>query len=172
MQQVLTTNKTGAGFIKSSMLLGSAEAESRVINYKSLLCRIAKGFGFSESEAGKLFEEVLEYARNNRVADCVPFRVWASRIIVHKCAYRIGKKVFWQSGSGSKQNSLGINNSDGCDTSSRPLHLKDMPLSFRAVFILRQLIGFSVLEIAQMLNTTPAQVIERYNKALAFLDKE
>lgn len=145
------------------------EKERQIRRYTSLLHKIARGFGFSDSEAHDLVEQVSAYARTHRAADCYPVRIWLSKVMVHTCTFRIGHELFGRSGSDGQMNQACVPANGYRYGSTLEQELLFMPLSFRATYILSHSLGFTIQEIALILNTTPANVIERYNKALAFL---
>lgn len=149
---------------------GNTTASDALIeSYTPLLGRIAGAFGFTESEVHDLLEQVQVYARTHRAADCYPFRIWLAKIMVHTCTFRIGNRLFGQCGCPAPERKETCSDGYYASGKARSLRLEEMPLSFRAVYILTRDIGFSKSEIALILNTTPAQVVERYTNALAFL---
>ena len=50
--------------------------------------------------------------------------------------------------------------------------LQQLPLDYRAVFVLRELEGFNVAETAELLNITPVNVRVRLNRAKVMLQKQ
>lgn len=150
----------------------AAENEWTIRAYTPLLYKIATAFGFGESEARELTEAVVTYARSNRAADCYPLRIWLSKIMVHLCTARIGSRLFAQCGSPPETTmSASLSGNSGYQNNVER-RLQGMPLSFRAVYILSCGLGFSTSELSLMLNTTPSAVIERYQRALAFLARQ
>ena len=140
--------------------------------YTPLLHKIANGFGFEESEARDLTERAVAYARKNPAADCYPLRVWLSKIMVHMCTTLIGSRLFDQCGCASGKERAGVPDGDYCYKNAGEQKLQDMPLSFRAVYILGLTLGFTNSELSIMLNTTPSEVTERHRHALAFLARQ
>jgi DNA-directed RNA polymerase specialized sigma24 family protein len=173
MRQLFTAGTTGTGFITRSLLQLDRDtvAEIQVKKYEPLLYSIANAFGFGENEAHGLVEEVNEYAHKQPASECLPFRIWLSRCLVYKCVFRLGSELFYQSGCNAEKNRPGSLGYYYRYRNAGELNLQDMPLSFRAVYILRYIIGFTTIEISQILNTTHSKVVERYDKALVFLDK-
>jgi RNA polymerase sigma-70 factor (ECF subfamily) len=50
--------------------------------------------------------------------------------------------------------------------------LQKLPVSYRSVFLLREIEGFSVAETAELLNITAVNVKVRFNRAKIMLQKE
>jgi RNA polymerase sigma-70 factor (ECF subfamily) len=50
--------------------------------------------------------------------------------------------------------------------------LEEIPLTYRTVFILREVEGFSTNETAELMNSTPVNVKVRLNRAKALLQKK
>jgi hypothetical protein len=131
--------------------------------YQSLLFQIGKHFGFSEKEAFKLIEEVYSYSQRlyNDEKNQLPLRILLSKLMVHKCIFKISCRMFsentstritaWPSFYSNK------NAFEACE--------KAMPVSYLTVYILSSILGFSEREIAGILNTTTLQVRERLTKA-------
>lgn len=158
--------RTGSSFRRGS----AAPAEAQVNQYTPLLYNIAHAFGFTESEARDLVAQVCAYALSRPAADCYPLRLWVSKIMVHLCTFHIGRELFSQSGVVAERqkisDALGDFSRSG---NAREQCVKGMPLSYRAVYLLRDHLGFTTSEIALLLNTTPPKVLERYAHALALL---
>ncbi len=91
-------------------------------------------------------------------------RIWLTKLLVHKCIFKISSELFSQ---GNSSKTLGHYYGYG---DSHKLNQKHMPLSFRAVFILKNIVGFDENEIAEILNTTPLSVKQRLNKARAYVN--
>ena len=53
-----------------------------------------------------------------------------------------------------------------------PENLEEIPLTYRTVFILREVEGFSTNETAELMNSTPVNVKVRLNRAKALLQKK
>lgn len=140
--------------------------------YTSLLHQIASSFGFSDSEARELVGQVSAYALKHPAADCYPFRIWLSKIMVHLCTFRIGRALCAQAGPVCEGGSPGPLADDYRSPKTREQHLQAMPLSFRTVYLLHHDLGFTTPELALILNTTPPAVTERYTKALALLARQ
>jgi DNA-directed RNA polymerase specialized sigma24 family protein len=144
--------------------------EKRVREHEALLYKIAISLGYFDNDVSDLVYQVCSYAtrhyadKENRLS----LRVWLSKMMVHKCIYGISSKLF----------------SQGYDLSAKPVFNQhysgysfrqeaaalNMPLSFRAVYALHQLLRFDEIEIAAILNIDVVSVKKRLNKALLFIN--
>jgi DNA-directed RNA polymerase specialized sigma24 family protein len=138
--------------------------------YNGLLYQIARSFGFSDAEAGELVLATHASARRHQADQSgLPYRVWLSRVLVHRCVFRISSELFGQVGGPVEKKHPGLLDDDYPYTTAGGQHLQQMPLSFRVVYILRDFIGFTAPEIAAIINAPLFTVKERYYKAQAFL---
>jgi DNA-directed RNA polymerase specialized sigma24 family protein len=142
--------------------------EQRVNEYQTLLHRIAYHFEYSDIEATDLITQInaQAVAHYSRQEGGISLKLWLSKMMVHKCIHSISSRMF-------SQQSLPKNYiSDGYNTSSKSNYqsgLKSMPLSFRAVYILHDILKFNEVEIARILNTDIINVKARRSKAYAFI---
>lgn len=127
--------------------------EAGIKEYESLLYKIATNFGFSDSKAMDIVQQVCScfikpYAdRQNDTS----LKIRLSKVMVHKCIFELSSQLFSQNRDAEKTRVTG------------------MPLSSHAVFILHDIIGFDECEVAEMLNINLHQVKQRHNKALLFI---
>lgn len=143
--------------------------QARTDKHSALLYRIADSFGFGH-EAGELVRTTYTYACSHRTEQgSLPCRVWLARILVHQCVFCISSALFRQAGGPAEKKSPGLLDDYYRYTTTGRQHLHDMPLSFRVVYILSQVIGFTASEIAAIVNAPLFTVKERYYKAQAFL---
>jgi DNA-directed RNA polymerase specialized sigma24 family protein len=141
---------------------GRAVVESNGEAYHTLLYTIATSFGLPDKEATELVGEVFSSAVKGHV-ECGkgwPLKLWLSKRLVHKCVFRISSRMFSQPANGP---------ANATDNFLRPSALAKIPFSFRAVYILFTLIGFTEPEVGQLLNITPIQVRERMARAVAMM---
>jgi hypothetical protein len=139
--------------------------------YAGLLQKIALSFGLGESQAGALVHHTYAYAGSHPEdpAHPLPQRVRLAKILVYKCVFTLSCELFRQSGCpAEKDQPPSLYYSYRCRPAGEG-HLHHMPLSFRAVYILSHLIGFTERETAEILNTTVLNVKERCTRARAFL---
>ena len=138
--------------------------------YKALLYKIARSFGFSNAEAAALVLVTHAFARCHKSDQGnLPGRLWLAKVLVHQCVFRISSELFRQAGNIAEKKYAGLWNDDDSDKTTGAPHLQSMPLSFRVVYILSQLIGFTATEIAAIVNAPLFTVKERHYKAQAFL---
>lgn len=171
MKQLSIAGTPGAGFITPYLPYANDATgkEIEIRKHTSLLSTIARGFGFGEREACDLLEQVRAYALTHPAATCYSLRIWLSKIMVHTCTFRIGSQLCSQSGHAPEQKQTGFWDGHPSYPNEGEPNLQDMPLSFRAVYLLRHRLGFTTGEVAWLLNTTPPKVTERYTHAVAFL---
>jgi DNA-directed RNA polymerase specialized sigma24 family protein len=151
---------------------GITVTEPTIMQHTHLLHQIARSFGFDACEVQDLIGQVHAYACTHRAADCYPLRIWLSKIMVHSCTFRIGSRLFSHCGNTAEGTKAGSADDYTRYNNTCEQRLQEMPLSFRAVYVLRREIGFTTSEIALILNTTPPKVTERYAKALLFLAEQ
>ncbi len=118
-----------------------------------LLNEIGNNFGFSMAESKELAASVFEENGNDR------YQLELARRMVYQCVHKISSRIFCESTPAAY-----------CDEGVPAYHpqsrqLSKMPLSFRAVYILFHVTGFSENEIAYILNISTYQVKERLGKA-------
>lgn len=142
----------------------AAAALVKTIGHEELLSKIASGFGFSESEANDMMREIVSYAHSHytNMQHGLSLRMWLSKMMVHKCVFKISSRLFSEMNPGVKNTSfIGYTNKQE----------QEMPFSFKAVYILKTVVGFTETEIAEVLNTTVANAKERLTKARMFIIK-
>jgi DNA-directed RNA polymerase specialized sigma24 family protein len=140
--------------MKDSSLLS---AEVGLARYEQLLSAIAAGFGLDMIESRDLMKNVFADAitRYTSVQESGSPRIWLSKLMVHKCVSKLSSDIF---ALGCLRQYAGTNQT-----------LEDMPLTLRAVFILKEKVGFNDMEVAEMLNSSPSVARARFGKAVAFL---
>jgi len=125
--------------------------EQRVRKFEPLMRKIALSFGFCDATLHELVEDTCSSALRNYKTQEMSFslRIWMSKRIVRKCVSKVSISIFQHMGSSSKE----------------------MPLSFRTVYLLNKLVGFDEYEMALILNTTKLIIRERLNKALTIINR-
>lgn len=118
-----------------------------------LLNQIGNNFGFSMAESKELTASVFEENGTDH------YKLELARRMVYQCVHKISSRIFCESSPAAF-----------CEEGIPVYHpqsmqLSKMPLSFRAVYILFHVIGFSENEIAYILNINTYQVKERLGKA-------
>jgi DNA-directed RNA polymerase specialized sigma24 family protein len=134
-----------------------------------LLYKIARSFGLSNSESQDLIQQVYSYALKDYLTNenHHPLRIRLVKMVVHKCIFIISSRLFNQFDSCTGKNNAESLSYYYAYLSAQRSKSGDMPLSFRVVFILKNM-GFNENEIAAILNTTTIKVKERFGKALAY----
>ncbi len=129
----------------------SVSIEQIVKRYEPLMYKIGLSFGFNDSTLHEWVRESSTCAIRCFTAhtDNLSIRLWMAKRIVQKCILKISLPIFQQEGP--------------C--------CHEMPVSFRAVYVLNRLAGFDENEMAFILNTTPLVIRERLNKALSMINR-
>ncbi|WP_018614870.1 RNA polymerase sigma factor [Segetibacter koreensis] len=140
-------------------------------NYHNLLVTIATSFGFnrknSENFAQEIYVNALSYYSSSQTRHLF-IRIYLCKIMVSKCIFKISEKLCSQD---NYHLSTALSAEKYFDpVSTYPLKLQEMKLSYRSVFILNTILGFTEEEIAELLNVTSVKVKERISKANWFLN--
>ena len=118
-----------------------------------LLNQIGNNFGFSIAESNELAVSVFE---ENGTAE---YELELARRMVYQCVHKISSRIFCESTPAAfSEEGVPVYH-------PKSIQLSKIPLSFRAVYILFHVIGFSENEIAYILNINTCQVKERLGKA-------
>lgn len=122
--------------------------------YKALLYSIAIHLGLDDKESEEITENIClagerDHARQKK---SYTMKLWLSKMLVHHCIFRISSRLFSEN-----RNAI-----DHLNTSP----VLKIPISYRIVYILIHIAGFTEMEAAQILNCTRMQVSERLAKAL------
>lgn len=165
----------------------TASFELLIRRYNPLLYKIARSYGFNHHDAEDLMQDahIAAYQNLSRFEGRASYKTWASKIMVNKCLYKINH--------GHQRNELAEENLS--QAALPPLHtrratqpdessinrelalvlersLQNIPATYRTVFVLREIEGFSVKETAGLLGLTDTNVKVRLNRAKAQLQKE
>ncbi|HEU4634519.1 MAG TPA: hypothetical protein VFS22_11065 [Flavisolibacter sp.] len=145
---------------------------AELLAYEPLLRKIASCFGLAIQETERLLKEVYASANFHGAGPdtSASIKMHLSKMMVRKCIFQLSTELFSRSGfyrghatRPSLTCALGYE-----DTNT--FHFHDMPLSFRAVYILKTNAGFAESEIAEVLNASSIQVRERLAKARLFIN--
>ena len=153
-------------FSSALQAVGELNNNVSIEKYEPLLYQTAISFGFNDNELNDLVQQVCSHGSRSYThqRNFFSLRIWLTKLLVHKCIFKISSELFSQ---GNSSKTLGHYYGYG---DSHKLNQKHMPLSFRAVFILKNIVGFDENEIAEILNTTPLSVKQRLNKARAYVN--
>ena len=131
--------------------------------HQPLLYKIAFHFGLDSQEACKLVRLAdSSFVSNDALnKDHGLYKLAIAKSLIRACIFKISAELFskpkyYVTGSTTLQ--------DRCE-----LTFQDMPLSFKAVYILCTTTDFTDKEIAEVLNITPVVVRQRLSKARCFI---
>ncbi len=161
--------------------------EVLIRRYNSVLYKLARCYGFNHQDAEDIMQEthVSAYTNLKNFQHKASYKTWVSKILIHKCVYKLSygyfknehpgtnemndqaKPVFNQSRMGTEKIILNKELSKVLEKS-----LQEIPLTYRTVFILREVEGFSTNETAELMNSTPVNVKVRLNRAKTLLQKK
>jgi RNA polymerase sigma factor (sigma-70 family) len=153
----------------------------------AVLYKIARCYGFNHQDAEDIMQEthVAAYTNLKSFQHKASYRTWVSKILIHKCVYKLSygyfknempvsnnlheesKPVFNNSKMGTEKIVLNKELSKVLERS-----LEEIPLTYRSVFILREIEGFNTAETAELINSTPVNVKVRLSRAKALLQKK
>ena len=161
--------------------------EVLIRRYNSVLYKLARCYGFNHQDAEDIMQEthVSAYTNLKNFQHKASYKTWVSKILIHKCVYKLSygyfknehpgtnemndqvKPVFNQSRMGTEKIILNKELSKVLEKS-----LEEIPLTYRTVFILREVEGFSTNETAELMNSNPVNVKVRLNRAKTLLQKK
>ncbi|HWJ89541.1 MAG TPA: sigma-70 family RNA polymerase sigma factor [Flavisolibacter sp.] len=161
--------------------------EVLIRRYNPVLYKIARGYGFGHHDAEDLLQEthVAAYLNLSAFEGRASYKTWIAKIMVHKCLYKLSH------GPARKEASLDNEIHENATPMFTPMSnanenrnvirrefsrilensLQHIPLSYRTVFILREVEGFNTADTADLLNITPMNVKVRLNRAKSMLQK-
>lgn len=163
--------------------------EILIRRYNPVLYKIARSYGFNHADAEDLMQDahVSAFQQLAQFGHRAAYKTWLSKIMIHKCLYKLRYGYFKYESPDSERISeeavptTGLQSS-GTATEKTVLNrelskalewsLQQIPLSYRSVFILREVEGFSVAETAELLAISPVNVKVRLNRARALLQKQ
>lgn len=162
--------------------------EILIRRYNPVLYKIARSYGFNHADAEDLMQDVhvAAFQQLAQFGHRATYKTWISKIMVNKCLYKLrygyfryevpdGERISeeavpaltLQSGIATEKTVLNKELSRALECS-----LQQIPLSYRCVFILREVEGFSVAETADLLEISTVNVKVRLNRAKALLQKQ
>lgn len=162
--------------------------EVLIRRYNPYLYKIGRSYRFNHQDVEDLMQETFIKAYENlkKLENSIYFKTWLIRIMLNEC-YRkrqkvnLRKEVAVDTFLNEKPLDMLSNNSNN-DTENKVVRremnnaiesaLKQIPLNYGMVFTLRELNGMSVLETANTLNITEANVKVRLNRAKTMLRKQ
>lgn len=160
--------------------------EVLIRRYNQLLYKTARSYGLSHEDAQDTMQEshFAAYTQLKNFRNEASYKTWLMKIHLHKCYHKThyGAFRFEQPDTEimeEKHEQDKINREEtGRVIVNRELSrllegsLQKLPLSYRNVFVLREMEGFSVAETAELLHITPINVKVRLNRAKTMLREQ
>ena len=162
--------------------------EVLVRRYNPVLYKIARSFGFNHQDTEDLVQEthVTAYTDLKNFEHRATYKTWISKIIIHKCVHTLKSGYFKHEKLHediidenlepvpSTKDSQGTESTIINRELSKVLEssLQYLPVSYRTVFILREIEGFNVAETAELLNISSINVKVRLNRAKVMLRQQ
>ena len=166
----------------------SALFEILMRRYNPFLYKVGRGYGFNHQDTEDLMQDtyISSYQSLSKFENRSTFKTWMIRIMLNHCyhkkqkfSYQKEKPVELSDNYNSKSMSLKNNADDaGKAIINKELNaviegcLEKLPEDYRLTFTLRELAGLNIAETAEMMNTTPANVKVRLNRAKMMMRKE
>ncbi|RYY90171.1 MAG: sigma-70 family RNA polymerase sigma factor [Chitinophagaceae bacterium] len=151
--------------------------ELLIRRYNGLLYKVARSYGFGHEDAEDLMQEthLAAYTNLKGFRGAASYRTWLTKIHLNNCYQkrRIQELRAGITGSTADEEIADGGNEVARRELGRVLEqsLQALPLAYRSVFVLREVEGFSVAEVAGLLGITPVNVKVRSNRAKAMLQK-
>lgn len=174
--------QTDDELIEKIMAGDRALFEILIRRHNAVLYKVARTYGFNHQDAQDLMQEtyVAAYTSLEKFRGQAAYKTWITRIMLNKCYHKLnyGSMKYeepaettgkFPDGKTNDGESLIINKELG---SILEQSLKQLPVTYRTVFVLREIEGFSVAETADLLNITETNVKVRTNRARAMLQKQ
>jgi RNA polymerase sigma factor (sigma-70 family) len=152
------------------------------------LYKAARCYGFNHQDAQDLMQEtyITAFLKLNTFEGRSLFKTWLTKIHIHKCLYKLNHgrlKNEKPAGLSITENTQPmLSSTKKLATEAAVLRrefskvmeqaLQELPLSYKSVFMLRELEGFSVAETAELLAISPVNVKVRLNRAKALLQQK
>ena len=186
-KQVLSSVLSEQEIIQKIIAGEKALFEILIRRYNSGLYKIARCYGFNHHDAEDIMQEthVSAYTNLKNFQHKASYKTWVSKILIHKCVYKLSYGYFKNEQPGSDiiyENVKPMFNQPKIATEKIVLNkelskvleksLAEIPLTYRTVFILREVEGFSTAETAELMNSTPVNVKVRLSRAKALLQKK
>ena len=186
--------------LKQTGLCSDQELIQRVLNGETalfeilirrcnpVLYKIARSYGFNHQDAEDLMQEahVSAFQQLRQFENRASYKTWITTIIINKCLYKRQYGYFKYEAPDTERISEAatptFTASNPAITEktvmnrelSRALEasLQQLPVSYRCVFVLRKVEGFSVAETAELLGISPVNVKVRLSRAKVLLQKQ
>jgi RNA polymerase sigma factor (sigma-70 family) len=188
MEKLVVSSSVDEEEIIQKIINGEKELfEILIRRYNSVLYKIARCYGFNHQDAEDIMQEthVSAYTNLKNFQHKASYKTWISKILIHKCVYKVSYGYFKNEQPGSNRLSENVKpvfNQTKMATDKIVLNkelskvleksLQEIPLTYRTVFILREVEGFSTAETAELINSTTVNVKVRLNRAKTLLQKK
>lgn len=149
------------------------------------LYKVGRSYNYNHEDTEDLMQDtfIKAYTNLNRFENRSSFKTWLIKIMINNCYHRQQKFSYKnEKANALHENDIPMFSNSGIDTNktimSRELGmiiedaLYHLPEDYRIVFALRKLDGLSVIETAEALNISEANVKVRLNRAKSMLRKE
>ena len=161
--------------------------EILIRRYNPFLYKVGRSYGFNHQDTEDLMQEtfVSSYINLQQFAGRSSFKTWLIKIMFNQC-YHKTHKYSYQKEQATEilpgNSTIMFSDHNSSDNTSPILNrefkniveagLQKLPEDYKMTFTLRELTGLSVAETADLMQTTPANVKVRLNRARALLRKE
>jgi RNA polymerase sigma factor (sigma-70 family) len=162
--------------------------EILIRRYNSALYKVGRSYGFAHDDVQDLMQEthISAYLYLDKFEERSTYKTWLIRIMLNKCFNWSQKKSTKSnltfSDVSSTVTSFSPENLPFSDTRNEVLNrelgmvlekcIEQLSPDYRTVFVLRELEGLSILETAEAINISEANVKVRLNRAKAMLRKQ
>lgn len=166
----------------------SALFEIVIRRHNASLYKVTRCYNFNHQDAQDLMQEtyITAYTQLDKFENRSSLKTWITKILIHKCLYKLNHGFYKRehaSGDAFTDNTLSMqsfNKKPDGETAvvrrefSRVVEhaLQELPLSYKSVFVLRAVDGFSIAETAELLSISAVNVKVRLNRAKAMLQKQ
>ncbi|ANE51327.1 sigma-70 family RNA polymerase sigma factor [Flavisolibacter tropicus] len=155
--------------------------------YNPFLYKIGRSYGFNHHDTEDLMQEAFinSYLKLEQFANRSSLKTWIVKIMLNQCYHKSQKHSYQKEqliesipDHASVMNQINPQSDNGKTVIKRELNsiietcIQKLPKEYRTTFTLRELLGLSVAETADSMQTTASNVKVRLNRAKALLRKE
>ena len=172
--------------IASAIVAGNTMLfEILIRRYNGVLYKLSRTYGFRHHESEDLMQEthITVYKKLHSFRREASFKTWITRIHLHHCYHKLNKGYMkYEEPSGDLPATAGAMFQSPGDTDKAVLNrelskvleqnIEALPVTYREVFVLREIEGFSVAETSAILGITEINTKVRLNRAKALLQKQ
>src|SRR5215217_7917049 len=152
------------------------------------LYKVARSYGFNHQDAQDLMQEtyLTAYTQLEQFENRSLLKTWLTKILIHKCLYKLNYGYYKReqpAGDAFTDNTESMQpTTKKPDGESAVLRrefsnliehaVQQLPVSYKTVFVLRVVEGFSIAETAELLNISAINVKVRLNRAKTMLQQK